>query len=52
MFLENGCTFYERQIVLFNIVLLRSTLAQNAQNAHQGDSGKDRQAIEIKSTQV
>ena len=33
MFLENGCTFYERQIILFIIVLSRSSYAQNAQAA-------------------
>ena len=27
-FLENSCTFYDREIILLNIVLLRSSLAQ------------------------
>ena len=45
MFLENSCTFYDRQIILLNIVILRSSLAQNA--VHQRDFGKVTQAKQI-----
>ena len=44
--------FYDRQIILLNIVVLRSFWAQNAQAAHQRDLGKVRQAKQIKSTEV
>ena len=43
MFLENNCTFYDRQITLHDIVLLRSSLTPNAQAAHQRDLEKVRQ---------
>ena len=35
MFIENGCKFYDRQIILLNIVLSRSSKAQNVQAVHQ-----------------
>ena len=52
IFPENTCTFYDRQIILLNIVTLRSSLAQNDQAVHQRDFGKVRQAKQIKTTQV
>ena len=52
MFPENGCAFYNRQIILLNIVLSRSSEAQNVQAVHQGDFGKVRQFKLNKSTQV
>ena len=52
MFLENGCTFYDRQIILLNIVVSRSSKAQNVQAVHQRDFGKVRQVKQTKSTQV
>ena len=52
MFLENSCTFYDRQVILLNIVILRSSLAQNSQAVHHRDFRKVRQAKQIKSTQV
>ena len=51
-FLENSYTFYVRQIILPNIVLLRSSLTRNVQVVHQREIGKVRQAKQIKSTQV
>ena len=48
-FLENGRTFYDRQIVLLNIVLLKSFWTQNAQAVHQRDLGNVRQAKQIHS---
>ena len=52
MFLENSCTFYDRRVMLLNIVILRSSLAQNVQAVHHRDFEKVRQAKQIKSTQV
>ena len=52
MFLKNSCTLYYTQIIPINIVLLRSSYAQNVQAVHQGDFGKVRQAKQIKSTLV
>ena len=52
MFLENSCTFHNRQIVLHNIVILRSSLAQIVQAVHHRDFGRVRQAKQIKPTQV
>ena len=43
MFLENSCTFYDRQVILLNIVILRSSLAQNSQAVHHRDFRKVRQ---------
>ena len=40
MFLENICTFYDRQIMLLNIVLLSSPYTQNVQAVHQGNLEK------------
>ena len=51
-FLENSYTFYVRQIILPNIVLLRSSLTQNVQVVDQREIGKFRKAKQIKSTQV
>ena len=51
-FLENTYTFYVRQIILSNIVLLGSSLTRNVQVVHQREIGKVRQAEQIKSTQV
>ena len=49
MFLENSCTFYDRQIILLNVGVKKS-YAQNAQAAvNHRDFGKAKQ---IKSTQV
>ena len=48
MFIENSYT----QIIPLNIVLLRSSFAQNARAVHQRDFGKVRQAKQIKSIQV
>ena len=48
-FLENVRTFYDRQIVLLNIVLLKSSWAQNAQAVHQRHLGNVRQAKQIHS---
>ena len=50
LFLENGCKCYDRQIMLLNIVLLRSFSAQKALAAHQRYLRKVRQAREIKFT--
>ena len=47
MFLENSCTFYDRQIVLLDIVLLKKSEAQNVQDVNQRDFGKIRQAKQI-----
>ena len=44
--------FYVRQIILPNIVLLRSSLTRNGQVVHQREIGKGRQAKQIKCTQV
>ena len=52
MLFENSCTFYDRQIMLLNIVILRSSLAQNAQAVYHRGFGKVTQAKQIKSTQV
>ena len=52
MFVENSCTFYGKQYILLNIVLLTSSLAQNVQAVYQRDFGKVRQVKQIKSTQV
>ena len=49
-FLENSYTFYVRQIILPNTVLLRSSLNRNVQVVHQREIGKVRQAKQIKST--
>ena len=51
-FLENSYTFYVRQIILPNIVLLRTSLTRNVQAVHQREIGKVRQAKQIKFTQV
>ena len=48
MFLENGCTFYDRQITLLHIVLSRCYKAQNVQAVHQRDFRKARQVKQIK----
>ena len=40
IFYENGCTFYDRQIILFNIVLSGSSKAETAQSVHQRDLEK------------
>ena len=42
MLLENGCTFYDRQIKLLNVDLSRSFSAQNVQAVHQKNFGKVR----------
>ena len=52
MFLENSCMFYDRQVMLLSIVILRSSLAQNVQAVHHRDFEKVRPAKQIKSTQV
>ena len=52
MFLENSCTLYDTQNIPLNIVLWRSSQAQNVQAAHQRNFGKVWQAKQIKSTQV
>ena len=44
--------FYDRQIILSNIVLLRSSLTRNVEVAHESEIGKVRQAKQIKSTWV
>ena len=49
MFLEKSCTFYDRKFILVNMALLRSSSAQNIQNAHHSDFGIAKQ---IKSAQV
>ena len=51
-FLENSYTFYVRQIILPNVVLLGSSLTRNVQVVHHREIGKVRQAEQIKSTQV
>ena len=51
-FLKSGYTFYVRQIILPNIVLLRSSLTRNVQVVHQREIRKVRQAKQIKSFQV
>ena len=52
MFLENSSTFYNRQVLLLNIVILRSSLVQNVQAVHHSDFKKLRKAKQTKSTQV
>ena len=52
MFLENSCTFCDGQIILLNIVPLKSFEAKNMQAIYHGDFGKDRQDKQIKSTQI
>ena len=52
MFVENSCTFYDRQIILLNIVPLRSSEAKNMQAIYHRDFGKDRQDKQIKSPQI
>ena len=52
MFLGNSCMLNDTHIIPLNIVLLRSSSAQNVQTVHQRDFGKVRQAKQIKSTQV
>ena len=52
MFFENGCTFYDRQIILHMKVLSRNSKVQNVQAVHQSDFGKVRQVTQIKSSQV
>ena len=49
MFRESGCTFYDRQFILLNIVLSRRSKVQYAQAVHQRVF---RPAKQIKSTQV
>ena len=49
MFHEKSCTFYGRQIILLNIVLLRSSQTQSVQAVRHKDFGKAKQ---IKTTQV
>ena len=51
-FLENSYMLYVRQIILPNIVLLRSFLTRNVQVVHQREIGKVTQAKQSKSTQV
>ena len=51
-FLENDCTVYDQQIILFDIVPWRSSWAENVQAAHQRNQEKVRQGKNIKSTQV
>ena len=51
-FLENSYTFYVTQIILPNIVLLRSYLTRNAQVVQQREIEKVRKAKQIKSTQL
>ena len=52
IFLENSYTLKDTQIIRLNIVLLRSSLAQNVQAVRQTDFGKVRQAKQLKSTHV
>ena len=40
MFLENRCAFYDRQIILLNIVILRSSYAQMSKPSIIGILGK------------
>ena len=42
MFLENSSAFYDRQIILFNIVILSSSLVQDAQAVHHRNFSKVR----------
>ena len=51
-FLENSATFNNRQITMFNIILLRNSWAKNVQINHQENFGKTRHVQQIKSTQV
>ena len=48
MSLENSWTFYERHIILLNIVLLRSSSVQNVQTVHHWIFGKVRQPKQMK----
>ena len=50
--LENSRTFYDREIILLNIVFLWSSWAQNAHAVHQRGLGKLRQARDVKSAQL
>ena len=52
MFFEKTCRFYDRQTMLRNVVILRSSLAQNVQIVHHRDFWKVTQAKQIKSTQI
>ena len=52
MSLKNSCTLYDKQIISLNIVLLRSSQAQNIQAVHQKDFGKVRQSKQIKFPQL
>ena len=51
-FLGNSYMFYVRQVILPNIVLLRSSLTRNGQVLHQREIGKGREGKQIKCTQV
>ena len=48
MSLENSRTFYDRHIMLLNIVLLRSSSGQNVQPVYHWIFGKVRQAEQIR----
>ena len=52
MLVEDSCTFYGREIILLDIVLSRSSKAENIQSVLHSDFGKVRQAKIIRSTQV
>ena len=52
MFIGNSFTFYERQITLLNIVVLRTSEDQNIQALDQRYFGKVTLAKQIKLTQV
>ena len=52
MFFEKTCKFYDRQTMVRNIVILRSSSAQNVQAVHHRDFGKVTQAKQIISTQT
>ena len=51
-FLENSYTFYDRQIILPRIVLLRSSWTRNVRFVNQRKIGKVRQAKQIRSIRV
>ena len=48
MSLENSWTFYDRHIMLLNIILLRSSSGQNVQPVYHWIFGKVRQAEQTK----
>ena len=52
IFHENSYTFYATQIILRNIVFLRSYVTRNAQIVHQREIEKVRKAKQIKSPQL